>query len=259
MKWHPLIIRWCISIYLKSPGAYKHIRSSPFINLPCKNTLLKYINFSDPGCGFNIDILDKLAKKLNIPKLSEREKQVSLIFDEMKIKCGLVFSSTTGKLVGFSEMGDVNDELDLFEQRLTNENEETLEEVKDEKSKNRSLARYVIVFMVRGIGSPLCYPFGHFASDGFTSDQIYHSAWDAIGILEEMELQVHAIIADGASPNRKFIKMHKLENEQNMAEGVVYWTWNEWCPGIFFTFLFSFKIEMHLFVNVINECNSIVI
>lgn len=238
MKWHPLIIRWCISIYLKSPGTYKHIRSSPFINLPCKNTLLKYINFTEPGCGFNIDIIERLAKKLDIPKLSERGKQVSLIFDEMKIKCGLVYSTTTGKLVGFNEMGDINDEFALFEQKINKESEE-VDEVTNESSNNMSLAKYVIVFMVRGIGSSLCYPFGHFASDGFTSDQIYHSAWEAIGILEQMDLKVHAIIADGASPNRKFMKLHKLENEENMADGVVYWTWNEWCSGKYICTLFS--------------------
>ena len=61
MKWHPLILRWALSIYIKSPSTYKHIRSSQFIYLPCKNTLLKYINFTDPGCGFNIDIINRLG------------------------------------------------------------------------------------------------------------------------------------------------------------------------------------------------------
>ena len=30
MVWHPLIIRWCLSIYLKSLGTYQHICNSPF-------------------------------------------------------------------------------------------------------------------------------------------------------------------------------------------------------------------------------------
>ena len=51
-RWHPLIILWCLSIYLKSPGTCKNIRKSPFLFLPCKNTLLKYINFTEPGCVF---------------------------------------------------------------------------------------------------------------------------------------------------------------------------------------------------------------
>ena len=62
MSWHPLIIRWCLSIYLKSPSTYKHLDASPFFFLPCKNTLLNYINFTDPGCGFNIDVISRLVQ-----------------------------------------------------------------------------------------------------------------------------------------------------------------------------------------------------
>ena len=111
MQWHPLIIRWCLSIYLKSPSTYKHIHTSPFLFLPCKNTLLKCNNFTDPGCGFNIDIIENLVSSLKIDYMKDYEKYVCLVFDEMKIKRGLVFCKTTGKLVGFTEMGEINNEL----------------------------------------------------------------------------------------------------------------------------------------------------
>lgn len=39
---------------------------------------------------------------------------MSLLFDEMKIKSGLVFRRSTGRLVGFIDLGDVNNELDDF-------------------------------------------------------------------------------------------------------------------------------------------------
>ena len=32
----------------------------------------------------------------------------------MKIKSGLVFSRSTGRLVGFTDLGDVNNELDVL-------------------------------------------------------------------------------------------------------------------------------------------------
>ena len=38
MKWHPVMIRWCISIYLKSPSAYEQLRNSGFLKLPNKKT-----------------------------------------------------------------------------------------------------------------------------------------------------------------------------------------------------------------------------
>ena len=228
MRWHPLIIRWCLSIYLKSPSTYKHIRSSPFMFLPCKDTLLKYVNFTDPGCGFNEDILLRMLNTIDLPNLKKFERNVTLSFDEMKIKSGLVFCSSTGKLVGFTEMGSINNMAAEFERRVSKE--ESSDKKSTENEINQPLAKYVIVFMVRGIFTSLCYPFGHFASTGFTSDQLYFCAWEAVRILELMNLKVRAITADGASPNRKFFKLHKL-NVVNVEDNVVFWTWNEWCLG----------------------------
>ena len=45
-------------------------------------------------------------------------------------------------------------------------------------------------------------------------------------VLESIGLYVRAITADGASPNRKYFNLHKLENEENVEDGVVYWTYN---------------------------------
>ena len=41
MRWHPLIIRWCLSVYFSSPAAYKQIASKMlgFLKLPHVNTL----------------------------------------------------------------------------------------------------------------------------------------------------------------------------------------------------------------------------
>ena len=75
--------------------------------------------------------------------------------------------------------------------------------------------------MVRGIFLNLKYAFGHFASEGFDSDQILPCALEAICILESIGLYVRAITADLASPNRKYFNLHKLENHQIAKYGVV--------------------------------------
>ena len=41
---------------------------------------------------------------------------------------------------------------------------------------------------------------------------------------------MRAITADGASPNRKYFDLHKLENQENFKDDVVYWTYNLWIP-----------------------------
>ena len=83
---------------------------------------------------------------------------------------------------------------------------------------------------MRGIFSNLQYAFGHFASEGFDSDQISPCALEAIRILESIGLYVRAITADGTSPNRKYFNLHKLENQENVKDDVVYWTYNPWAP-----------------------------
>ena len=74
------------------------------------------------------------------------------------------------------------------------------------------------------------YAFGHFASEGFDSDQIFPCALEAIRILESIELHLRAVTADGASPNRTYFNLQELENQENVKDVVVYWTYNPWSP-----------------------------
>ena len=41
--------------------------------------------------------------------LERYEKQIILLIDEIKIKSGLVYSKSTGCIVGFTELGDINE------------------------------------------------------------------------------------------------------------------------------------------------------
>ena len=127
------------------------------------NTLKKYVNFTNASSGFNPDIISKLIEDSKINSLKEFEKNVSLIFDEIKIKSGLIYKKSSGKLIGFTEMGELNEEINEF-QRGCDEGKSELD---------RQFSKYVNMFMVRGIFSNLCYPFGYHASVGFTADQLF--------------------------------------------------------------------------------------
>ena len=86
--------------------------------------------------------------------------------------------------------------------------------------------------MVRGITFSLSYVFGHFASaGGLSSSQLYFTIWDGVRQLESVGLKVMAIVAIVASPNRKFMRLHAWNSEENTKDGVIYWSWNEFCPG----------------------------
>ena len=74
----------------------------------------RYINFTDIRTGFNPDIIKRLAEENNVHNMEEKDRHVLIAFDEMKIKSGLVYHKGSGKLIGFTELGDLNDEFSRF-------------------------------------------------------------------------------------------------------------------------------------------------
>ena len=137
------------------------------------------------------------------------KKNLTICFDERKRKADLVYRKSTGQLVGYTELGNINDELRLFESKVKNE------------EYRQDFATHVIVYMVRGIFTNLVYPFGFFASLGFTAAQLFPCSMEAISIIESIGLKVQVLTSDGATPNRKFFDMLTVEEEGN-----IYWTTN---------------------------------
>ena len=136
----------------------------------------------------------------------------------MKIKSGLVYNKSSGKLIGFTELGNINEELNEFERIV-------------DGKKPKEFATHVICFMARGLIKHFNYPIGYFASCGFDSDQLFPIVWEAVRVLEMTGFIVRAFISDGATPNRRFYRLHKLADGANLSiEGVVYWTWNRYQP-----------------------------
>lgn len=62
--------------------------------------------------------------------------------------------------------------------------------------------------MVRGIMFKLEFPLAHFGTRDAAGDILFPIIWKAIRRLEAREFKVLCITADGASPNRKFFRMH---------------------------------------------------
>ena len=115
---------------------------------------------------------------------------VTILFDEMKVQEDLVWDKYSGELMGFVDLEDIQT------------NYAALKNV-------RELASYVLVFHVKSIVNPLSYSLATFATTGVTSTQLMSIFWKAVRYLESVNLKVIAATADGASPNRKFFKMHK--------------------------------------------------
>lgn len=196
LRWHPAIIKWCLHLKFKSSGAYHVLRSTGVLTLPSERTLRDYTHWVKGGVGFKSDVNEQLIKEANVQE--EKDKYIVLVFDEMKIREDLVFNKHTSQLVGFIDLGDVNNVLTELERQCTNP--DSLEDV---------VATHMLTFMVRGIFSNLEFPYAQFPTNGATADVLFPIVWDGVKNLEESGFKVMVITCDGASSNRKFVTRHQ--------------------------------------------------
>ena len=223
VRYHPMIIRFCLSLMSKSPSAYEEIRNSNILTLPSTRTLRDYKNFIKPETGFRKKVIDDLK---NLTKdYFDIQRYIVLLFDEMKIKSNLVFDKHTGELIGFLDLGDPD------------VNYSTME------SEKNSLASHALVFFLCGLATNLKYSYAYFATDGITSTQLIPIFWEAVASLELLcNLWVIATTSDGASPNRRFFRLHK-ELDGMAGKDVTYRVINLFAP---WRFIYFFSDAPHL-------------
>ena len=197
MRWHPLIIRWCLNLKLLSSSAYHATRTAGFVKLPSERTLRDYTHYFKHQAGYQVEVLKQLQKESKVKELPNIKKFCGLIIDEMKIREGLVYDKYTGEVSGFCNIGEINNELLELERRCQGERE------------TPAVAKHMLVVMLRGVFFKLDFPLAHFSCTDLTGDQIFPIVWDGVRLVESIDLKVLFITADGASSNRRFFRMHK--------------------------------------------------
>lgn len=81
-----------------------------------------------------------------------------------------MYDKHSGELVGFVDLDKIGNQLFFIKEELQQE--------------NHSLAKYLIIVMVRGLTFNLKFPLADFATNGITSDQLFSILWKAVEILE---------------------------------------------------------------------------
>ena len=94
--------------------------------------------------------------------------------DEMKIKESLVYDKVGTKVIGFIDIGNVNNQLNDLEDTCRSE---TLEDH---------------------------HPVAHFTTSHLTGASLFTIVWEAIEHLEMLGFKVLVVTGDGASSNRRF-------------------------------------------------------
>ena len=189
VRWHPVLIKWCLNLKLLSGSAYHALRTSGFLRLPSERTLRDYVHYFSSKPGFQSEVHKQLFDEAKLASLPESRRYVSLILDEMKIKQGLIYNKYSGSIIGFTDLGDVNNELARLQQ----------------DGEHPPVANHVLVLMVSGIFFKLQFPYAHFGTEGITADILYPIVWEAIRLLEVDDFKVICVTADGDSANRNFL------------------------------------------------------
>ena len=170
--------RWCIYLRHKSSGAYDLLRESGVVSLPSQRTLRDYTHYIPPTVGFSFEIDQQLIAAAQVEKLEDWQKYVIVILDEMHIKQDLVYEKHSGEFIGFANLGSINQELLSFEQSL------------EQSTKSESLAKTMLVIMVRGLFTKLQFPYAQFPCATLTGDLMFEPFWSAVYHIENAGLKV---------------------------------------------------------------------
>ena len=111
----------------------------------------------------------------------------------------------------------VFDEITIKECVSYNKERDEIEGLEDFglNGKTKYVANHAIVFMVRGLKANWKQPVGYFLSSGPVEGQMLHSLLqECIEKVEEVGLNVKAVIADQGSNNRECFKLLKVTEEQ---------------------------------------------
>ena len=98
VRYHPMIIRYCLGLAAMSPAVYDEIRydektNSGFVILPSRRGLRDYKNCIRPKQVFNEDVIKELRDIVS--KFQVIEMYGTLLMDEMKIQENLVWDKHT--------------------------------------------------------------------------------------------------------------------------------------------------------------------
>ena len=96
-------------------------------------------------------------------------------------------------MVGFNDLGEVNNHLHKFEKAASGESDGVLE-----------VAHSMLVFMVRGLFSK----YVQFPCTSLSVDHRFEPFWEAVGRLERCGFRVMGLVCDGLAANQRLFSMH---------------------------------------------------
>ena len=169
------------------------------------------------SAGFSSKVDQHLLESAKLLTCPEHEKYVFILMDEMHLRENIVYDRHTGlfshmsciiytracsilhcagSLIGFVDMGDINNHLQAFAQSLSSE------------KYSAPLATTMLVFMVCALRTQLKYPYAQFPCNSLSSDEIFDPFWTAVSRLQGLGFKVMGLCCDGLAANRRLFSLH---------------------------------------------------
>ncbi|GAB0095746.1 hypothetical protein DMENIID0001_111660 [Sergentomyia squamirostris] len=167
-------------LYFKSAAIYNFLIESLKFNLPDTSAIYKWLEFKSIKPGIDNDIFTRI--KMRMQQMCLNSSDVVLILDHMPIKPGLMYDGDNDEIDGF--LNDGNDVL-----------------------QDKTLARHVTCFMVRGIRENWQQLLGFVVTNMEKSQDILHEQISSyLKMCKQIHVRVRAIVCDQSSINRRMYK-----------------------------------------------------
>lgn len=217
MRWHPTLIRFALLVRSTSAAGYDSMKEAGLVTLPSERTLFDYSNIMPRREGCVKEKFDRIAKE--VEKYPEEYKKMhTLIFDEIHISQKLVYVKSSGELIGYVKLNEVEEEMKNLCDFVTGK----------AKNEDRTIASKMLAFMVKGICTKVKDVCAVYTSAALTKEELFERAWEVIRNCELAGIKILALICDGSSTNRAFFQMHKPVTE--LPSGLVFDTVNVCAP-----------------------------
>jgi len=119
--------------------------------LPSERTLRDYTHFIKPSTGFSVSVDGQLQREAKLDSISSSQRHFCLALDEVKME-DLVFDKHSGEMIGFIDIGDINNQLAALYQSC----------ISDNNVYKPLLTTHMLVFMVCGLLTDLKLPYAQF-------------------------------------------------------------------------------------------------
>ncbi|XP_033231546.1 uncharacterized protein LOC117182566 [Belonocnema kinseyi] len=182
----------CLSIYKRSAKSYRYMRT--FLPLPSPTSLKILLRKIQLDAGVNDDPRRRLKEAAK--GLTEKDKVMILMWDELLLGTGLFYDKELDKIIGFEDWGNVRTD---------------------------EFADHALVFMLRSVNTGNKIPVSFcFCSKQTTTSQLLYSIKEVIGAAKDAGFNIVASICDGGSSNQSALNTLIQDTVKLKGEEYVY-------------------------------------